>query len=65
MITNYEEVLRIENEGIKTTIPLTRTDRDGWDETYHQTVYLYNGKLYTVKTDRDGWPYARELTLRA
>ena len=65
MITNYDEVRKIETEGIKTTMEMTRPDRDGWDEIYHETVYIYGGACYIVKTDRDGWPYAYKVTLRA
>ena len=60
-ITNYEEINKIEENGVKTTLTLERTDRDGWPEKYTQKVYAYNGKYYRVETDRDGWPIAYEV----
>ena len=55
MITNYEDIETIKNEGTpcKITIDRVRTTEvvDG---------YEYNGHKYTIGIDRDGWPIAWE-----
>ena len=63
MITNYEEIKKIEKYGFKTMLILERTDRDGMPERYHKTVYIVNDKYYEIKMDRDGWPIAYEVRL--
>lgn len=63
MITNYDEIMKIEKYGFQTMLILERTDRDGWAEKYHQKVYIYNDTYYKIETDRDGWPIAYEVRL--
>ena len=63
MITNYDEIMKIQKYGFKTMLILERTDRDGWPEKYHQEVYIMNDTYYEIQTDRDGWPVAYEVRL--
>ena len=55
MITNYEDIETIKNEGTPCEITIHRTH---WDETVNG--YEYNGHKYTIEIDRDGWPIAWE-----
>ena len=63
MITNYDEIMKIEKYGFQTMLILERIDRDGLPEKYHQKVYVYNDTYYKIATDRDGWPIAYEVRL--